>query len=85
MSFPAAIDRPTAPGTLPAAVLSEGYGSLTCSRTRCPPCPTARWIDGGSGMPQERFDFQFTDEDMRPGLFENLTTLVELVAARAAS
>ncbi|MCP4655134.1 MAG: acyl carrier protein [bacterium] len=33
---------------------------------------------------EDRYDFQFTDEDMRPALFENLSTLAKLVVAKTA-
>ncbi len=34
---------------------------------------------------EDRYDFQFSDEDMRPALFESLNTLAKFVAAKTAS
>ncbi|MEO1082879.1 MAG: acyl carrier protein [Acidobacteriota bacterium] len=31
---------------------------------------------------EQRFDFHFSDENMKPALFENLTTLAQFVAER---
>lgn len=31
---------------------------------------------------EQRFDFQFSDEDMKPALFENLTTLTQFVVEK---
>lgn len=33
---------------------------------------------------EDRYAFQFTDEDMRPGLFESLSTLAKFVADKTA-
>lgn len=33
---------------------------------------------------EQRFDFHFSDEDMKPALFENLTTLAQFVAEKTA-
>ncbi len=33
---------------------------------------------------EQRFDFQFSDEDMKPALFENLTTLTQFVVEKTA-
>jgi len=33
---------------------------------------------------EQRFDFHFSDEDMKPALFESLTTLAQFVAEKTA-
>ena len=34
---------------------------------------------------EERFDFHFSDEDMKPELFESLTALADFVAAKTSA